>query len=240
MKGLSPKQVIVTGLTLAVMLGGSVLYTSRQPVLAESPDNSAVQRQASTDLNLQYTQYKNDHSKKTRGHFHKQPIIEEAAALLGMDTSKLKAELKDKTLVEIAKEKGVSEADLIAKLNAVRGKKIDEAVQSGKLDAEKAEKIKSRMTKHIQFMVNHKQSDFSGKYGIKHKAMMPAADKLSALLGITEDELNAQLKQGKSLTEIAQAKGISKDQLIGKIKEEMTPWIEKMVDHKRDKSSDKK
>ncbi|MDF2960858.1 MAG: hypothetical protein K0S39_2593 [Paenibacillus sp.] len=242
MKTLSPKRVIVTSLALAIMLGGSVLYTNRQPALAETaPDNAAVSQQAPQDSSKQERkQDKEGRGKEAHGHFNKQmPIIEEASVILGIDKDALLAALKDKTLVEIAKEKGVSEADLIAKLQTARNQKIDEAVQSGKLKADKAEKIKSGMEKHLKFMVNHKGLNFSGKHGKHHKSMMPAPDKLSALLGISEEELKDQLKQGKSLAEIAEAKGISKEQLISKIKDEMTPWIEKMVEHKRGADKEK-
>ncbi|NOU95294.1 hypothetical protein GC093_18985 [Paenibacillus sp. LMG 31456] len=240
MKNLSPKRVIVTSLALALMLGVSVLYANRQPVLADPVDNPALQQPAPQDSNKQKKkQFKEGHGNEVKKHLKHMPIIEESSTILGIDKDTLKTSLKEKTLVEIAKEKGISEADLIAKLQAARSQKIDEAVQAGKLAAYKAEKIKASMEKHLKFMVNHKGSNFSGKHDMNRKSMMPAPEKLSALLGITEDELHAQLKEGKSLTEIAQAKGISKDQLIAKIKDEMTPWIEKMADHKRGSTSDK-
>ncbi|MCR8633550.1 hypothetical protein [Paenibacillus radicis (ex Xue et al. 2023)] len=239
MKSLSPKRVIVTSLALALMLGGSVLYANRQPALADPADNAALLQPAPQDKQ-EKKQVKEGRGKEAKGHFNKHmPIIDEASVILGIDKDTLKTALKEKTLVDIAKEKGISEADLIAKLKAARNQKIDEAVQAGKLAADKAEKIKAGMEKHLKFMVNHKDLDFSHKHGKNHKSMMPAPDKLSALLGITEDELHTQLKEGKSLTEIAQAKGISKDQLIEKIKNEMTPWIEKMADHKKESASNK-
>jgi len=51
-------------------------------------------------------------------------------------------------------------------------------------------------------------------------------------LGMSEQELANQLRSGKSLAEIAQARGISREQLISKIKEQMTPMIERMIDKK--------
>ncbi|TDF96578.1 hypothetical protein [Paenibacillus piri] len=241
MKSLSPRRVIVTGLTLALMLSGSVIYASRQPAsAAEAADNLAVRQQAVDDTSKQPISSRSESDVRSdKAHWGKHmPIIEEAAAILGIDQASLQAALQDKTLVEIAKEKGMKEADLIAKLKAVRSKQIDEAVKAGKLKAEKAEKIKSGLEKHLTFMVNHKGPRFNGKHDMKHR-MMPAPDKLSALLGMTEDELHAQLMEGKSLAEIAQSKGIGKEQLIAKIKEEMTPWIEKMVEHKRGGSAQK-
>ncbi len=56
-------------------------------------------------------------------HSKSMPIFEEAAAILGMDKETLKQSLKDKTLAQLAAEKKISEADLIAKLQAERTKK---------------------------------------------------------------------------------------------------------------------
>ncbi|OXM85929.1 DUF2680 domain-containing protein [Paenibacillus rigui] len=241
MKPFSSKKAIVTSLALALLLGGGVLYTTNQRAQAETTDTTAVQQ-------AEGTQAHDKQSKHNKGDGQAKPFVkdgngrmsaqssltEEAAAVLGIDKDTLAAAMKDKSLVEIAKEKGVSEADLIAKLQVERSKKIDEAVQAGKLKKEQADKIKANMESHLKFMVNHKGfGEFHRGKGHGMNKGIPAPDKLAALLNLTEDQLQTQLKAGKSLTEIAQAQGISKDQLITKIKDEMTPWIEKMVDHKR-------
>lgn len=249
------KKVIVTTLTLALVLGGGALYGSRQLVHAE-PSDASVQSDAPGGDDAKEQSGKSNRLKEWFGkRGDKQeagkdgkkqavpkgmPIIDEAAAILGMEPEALRTALKDKTLAQIAAEKNISEADLIAKLEAQRGKKIDEAVASGKLTAEKAEQIKQKMARHLKFMVNHK-FDGEGKHrvhGAKHR-MMPAPDKLAGILGISEEELKTQLKSGKSLAEIAQSKGMTKEQLVDKIKDGMTPWIEKMVDRKHVKEEKK-
>ncbi|TVY06762.1 hypothetical protein [Paenibacillus cremeus] len=243
------KKVIVSALALALLLGFGALYGTSQLVLAD-PSDPAVQSSApSSDAPQDQTSKlsrlkewfgkrgeKQDEKSKDGKHAGKSlPIFDEAAAILGMDKAALQAALKEKTLVQLAAEKNISEADLIAKLQAERSKKIDEAVAAGKLTADKAKQLKDHLAEHLSFMVNHKFTGEGmhghGKHGFKHR-MMPAPEKLAAILGITEDELKAQLKSGKSLADIAQSKGMTKDQLISKIKDEMTPWIEKMVDRK--------
>jgi len=229
-------KVIVTGLTLAMLLSGAMLYGSNGQALADNADGAAKQQQAPKEAK----QNRHEKGKAAKdGEFLKMPIVPEAAAILGMDEAALSEALNQKTLVEIAKEKGIGEADLISRLKAERTKKIDAAVKDGKLQAEKAERIKAGMDKHLAFMVNHKGGGERGHH-MSRQRMMPSPDKLAAILGISEDQLKAQLKEGKSLAEIAAAQGMSKDQLIGKVKEELTPWIEKMVEHKRDPSSAKK
>jgi hypothetical protein len=51
-------------------------------------------------------------------------------------------------------------------------------------------------------------------------------------LSITEQELATQLDAGKSLADIAQDKGISEDQLVNSIKDNMTSELKKFVERK--------
>ncbi|KZE76332.1 hypothetical protein AV654_22955 [Paenibacillus elgii] len=232
MKQTYAKRVIVSSLALALLLGGGSLYGTRQ--LAHAEDAAAQQPSAAGPFHEWFgKRSEHDGSKDPGASAKGMPIFEEAAAILGTDKASLIASLKDKTLVQLAADKNMSEADFVAKLQAARSKTIDEAAASGKLTAEQAEKFKSRMADHLKKIVN-RTFDGNGRYGIhagkKHLGIAP--DKLASLLGITEDQLKTELKSGKSLTDIAQSKGISKAQLVGKIKDEMTPWIENMVDRK--------
>lgn len=237
MRSVHTNRVIVTSLAFTLLLSGVALSTSRQQAFADPSEKSVLQQQGPAELRQDRGEKSKESKHPEKGERHAIPILDEAASILNMDKETLSASLKEKSMVEIAKEKGISEADLIGKLKTVRSKKIDEAVKAGKLTAEQAEKMKANMEKHLKFMVNHKGGFWHGKHGMRHK-MLPAPDKLASIIGLSEDQLKAQLKEGKSLAEIAAAKGMSKDQLVGKIKDEMTPWIEKMVEHKRGSHQD--
>lgn len=243
MKQTYAKRVIVSSLALALLLGGGVLYGAGQSAHAEdaaAQQPSATKAKAGPFQEWFGKRSGHDGSKDSGDPARGMPIFEEAAAILGTDKASLIASLKDKTLVQLAAEKNMSEADLVAKLQAARSKTIDEAAASGKLTAEQAEKLKSRMSEHLKSMVNRTFDGKGGHIGLhagrKHLGIAP--DKLASILGMTEDQLKTELKSGKSLTDIAQSKGISKEQLVGKIKDQMTPWIENMVDRKP--SQDKK
>ncbi|MCZ8518935.1 MULTISPECIES: hypothetical protein [Paenibacillus] len=234
------KKALATSLALALLLGGGAVLGGTQLVRAADPADAAVAAPPSGTADAVTRAERKDRGGKHD--IHGMPIFEEAAAVLGMDKKELKAALKDKTLVQIAADKGLSETDLVAKLQAERTKQIDAAVAAGRLTGEKAEKIKKQMGEHLGLMINRKftgEEKHAKHHGGKH-AMLPAPEKLAGILGITEDELKAQLGAGKSLTEIAAAKGISKEQLVAKIKEEITPWIEKMVDRKHPADGQKK
>ncbi|WP_281887938.1 hypothetical protein [Paenibacillus sp. YYML68] len=237
MKQSYAQKLLVSSLAAALLLGGGTYGLSYKAQAEESPAAPAATAEAAPQQNADKAA---EHSKHKDKH-HAHALIEEASSVLSMSQAELKQALKDKTLAEVASDKGVSEAELIAKLKDIRLKQLDAAVISGKLTAEKAELMKSKLDEHLKFMVSHKLRELDKHKGGKHSksAMHPSPGKLAELLGMTENELKAELKAGKSLTEIAAAKGISKEQLINKIQEELTPKLEKLVDHKRgDKQND--
>jgi hypothetical protein len=166
------------------------------------------------------------------------PIIDEAATILGLQADKITQSLSEgKSLLDIAKEQSMNEADFTSRLLAMRISKVDEAVKSGKITQEKADHVKAKMQEHISFMIHRKNlqdlhSKGQQKPFSKEAKHMMNPEKLSLILGIPEDKLIEQLKAGKSITEIAEVQGITKQQLIEKIKEQLTPFLDKAVDHK--------
>lgn len=81
-------------------------------------------------------------------------ILEEAASYLGMTEAELRAELRDTTLAEIAKEQGKTAAGLVDQLVATQTKRIDEALASGKLTDEQASELKKGLAERAEAIVN--------------------------------------------------------------------------------------
>lgn len=224
MHGNNIKKLIVSSVALSCLLSGSLT------ALAQNPDSEpTVQLQQADEKGL-------------GGHHKgKWPIIEESATIIGVDKEALFKTLKSgKSIVEVAAEKGISEADLTAKLQQLRTTKIETAVKDGKLTADQGEHMKQKLSEHLKFILNEKNL-LAGHPGHgKHKfGLKPDTEKLAKSLGMTKEELHTQLHAGKSLTEIAQAKGISKDKLVVSIKDQLTPSIEKWVDHKMEPKAKK-
>ncbi|NOV03333.1 hypothetical protein [Paenibacillus planticolens] len=218
------KKLLVSTIAFSFVLGASMLPARSASANAPSGDPQEI-------VSLQQTDDK--------GHGHhsrKWPIIEESATVIGVDKEVLMKSLKSgKSIVEAAADKGVSEADLTAKLQQLRTGKIEVAVKDGKLTADQGEHMKQKLGEHLKFILNEKNLlDNHGKSKWQRFGMKPDTDKLAKTLGLSKDELHAQLRSGKSLAEIAQSKGMSKDKLVASIKEQLTPSIEKWVDHKRD------
>ncbi|TXK85782.1 hypothetical protein [Paenibacillus sp. N3.4] len=224
MKEIFIKKLLITSVATAILVGGSSLTLLNAQAQGTDPEQ-AVKTQTQDERGQQGRQGR------------KWPIIEEAAAVLGVNKDVLVNTLKSgKSIVEAAAEKGISEADLTAKLQQIRSGNIDVAVKDGKLTAEQGDHMKQKLGEHLKFILNEKNLlDESQGHGKWHgHGLKPDTEKLAKSLGLSKDELHAQLKTGKSLAEIAQAKGVSKDKLVASIKEQLTPSIEKWVDHKKD------
>lgn len=89
--------------------------------------------------------------------------IAEVAKSIGITEDQLKTELKSgKSIAEVAQAHGVDPQKVINDLVAAATKKLDEAVASGKLPADRAAKLKEQLTDHITKMVNAKRGEHPG------------------------------------------------------------------------------
>ncbi|SDO68243.1 hypothetical protein SAMN04487897_11970 [Paenibacillus sp. yr247] len=182
-----------------------------------------------------------DRAGKGRGHGSN--LVEQTATILSVDQSVVKDALKaGKTLAALAVEKGLTEADYVAKLVAAETTSINAEVTAGKLTQTQADKMVTGLSDRLTKQVESTRPE-GGSEGREDRHGGPGGhfgnpEVLTQILGITQDELKTELKAGKSIVDIATAKGISEDDLVSKIKDGMTDSIKKQVeqkgfDHKR-------
>ncbi|WP_438446683.1 hypothetical protein [Gorillibacterium sp. sgz5001074] len=246
MNTLQAKKMLAGAMVLSLAISGGLLIGNDRAAAAGS---SGLSRQGLTVGQFaQLQDMKNRWRKQTEDHKGGTALVEEAAGILGMDQELVKKQLTEgKSLVEIAASKGMSEATLKEKLLAERSAKLEEAVKAGKLTRERADTIKNRLQEHIGSKLNQKGwSPETGFHGPGHPKKHPAGvlsqvgpEKMASILGMSKEDLVKELKAGKSLADIAQSKGMSKDQLVAKLKEELTPVLEKAVERKHEPKKDK-
>jgi uncharacterized protein YidB (DUF937 family) len=87
------------------------------------------------------------------GHFGHFALLETAASYLGLSEEDLREELRDKTLAEIAKERGKTAGGLVEQLVATQTKRIDEAVADGRITQEQATELKAELEERMQALV---------------------------------------------------------------------------------------
>ncbi len=122
----------------------------------------------------------------------------------------------------LAQKLGISVDSLTEAQKAVRDQLVDEAVAAGKLTAEQAEKIKAGELGALgrfggpggfgpfgEMRGDHK----NGGPGIAKEVISSVFEAAAKVIGIDESQLRQDLASGKSLVDIAGAKGVSREQL---------------------------
>ena len=140
------------------------------------------------------------------------PKLEAAAKVLGVTAEELKTELATKSLVDVAKAKGVDITKVTDALTAEFKAHLDEEVASGEhtqaeADAKLAE-FKTRVTDMVNNVRPADAPEGRGPGGPEGRG--PGGPKLEAaakVLGVTAEELKTELST-KSLADIAKAKGV--------------------------------
>ena len=115
-------------------------------------------------------------------------------------------------LNDAASELGVSPSELSAALKSALEKRVDAAVAAGLISKTQGDEMKQRV----------ESGDFPlfgfgpgpGPGGFEHHEMFRGLDTAAAYLGISDDELQTQLEDGKSLADVAKANGKSVDGLV--------------------------
>ncbi|UKK96445.1 hypothetical protein [Brevibacillus brevis] len=136
---------------------------------------------------------------------------EELLTLLKLDADKLQEELKtDKSLAAIAEAQGVSVDDLVALLVKQQETKLKEAVAAGKLTQEQADKMNENASERVKEMVQNTHHGRGPGKGMGFEKN----EELLSLLKLDADKLQEELKADKSLAAIAEAQGVSVDDLV--------------------------
>jgi len=137
---------------------------------------------------------------------------EDLLKLLNLDADKLKEELQaGKSLADIAEAQGVDEGKLIDLLTEQQEANLAEAVKAGKLTQEQADKMSDNAAERIKTFIEntHPGKGFGGGgFHLKNN------EELLKLLNLTAEELQEALKEGKSLAEVAEAQGVSAEDVI--------------------------
>lgn len=142
LKGLAVASSLALMLTLAPAASGSAFASAQQ-----QPQQVTAQPE-SKDPHVR-------HPHPPFRHFHGGHIVKDTAELLGIESKVVIEQLKQgKSLLQVAQAtKGWSEEEYLKKLNEKAVKNIDKAVAEGKIEAEKASKLKEVMPDKLKKMI---------------------------------------------------------------------------------------
>ncbi|MCX7570957.1 hypothetical protein OS242_13490 [Tumebacillus sp. DT12] len=139
-----------------------------------------------------------------------------------------------KSLLDIATEKGISKDALVDFLLENHTKSIDQAVTDGKIDAEKAAEIKSKLTREqIEERISQAapaKHDGEKGFGGPGKMMIGKnSQELLDFLKLTEEQLRTAMQADKTLLDVATDQGIEKDALVTFLLDSQTQHIDQAV-----------
>jgi len=158
-----------------------------------------------------------------------------AAKFLGLSDADLRTQLRDgKSLADIAKAKGKSTAELKAAMKTAITAELDQQVKDNKLTADQRSQILGDIDARLDDLINNTRPAGPGPlrpgFGFGPGMSLSAAAKF---LGLSDSDLRTQLRDGKSLADIAKDKGKSTADLKAAMKTAITSELDQQVKDKR-------
>lgn len=158
-------------------------------------------------------------------------VLENAARAIGISAGDLKRELAGSSFARVAQAHGVSRDTLVSRLTADANAAVDAALAAGRLTAEHAQSIKAHLPELIANAVDRTWPEARprGDRGTAGKAIL--ADLLQSAaqaIGIDSAVLKRELP-GKSVAQVAQAHGVSRDTLVASMSAAATKRIDDAV-----------
>jgi len=157
------------------------------------------------------------------------------AIVLATGVSSAAAAERPSLVDEVAKNLGVTPEKLRAAFKAALVARVDAAVKAGRLTPEQAARLKQRIEKAnglglgVRKGFAAKRKAFGNGIGKAARGKGPAA----TYLGMTREALMAELKQGKSLAQVARERGKSVDGLVAAMVKPFQERLAKAVEAKR-------
>jgi len=167
------------------------------------------------------------------------PVLYQAAEILGMEAADLKVELAaGKTILEIAKGKGVSLEELVTELTAPMVERMKVAVEDGRVTQAEADERIASMEECLTAYLKGEDFECDAHFRAGNLPMMmhrfartpmKNLENLAVKLNMTVVDLKAALEEGKTIPEIAESQGITMEDLKAEKEEAMIERINQAV-----------
>jgi len=142
-------------------------------------------------------------------------FLQVCAQVLKMDRGDLWKQLQGgRSLFEIASAKGMSHAEFVRQVVEIEQKKIDTAVENGTLTREDAIRIKADLPRRIERI-----GAVKGWGKQSGRSNYPFFEHVATLLHMDRPALMNELKSGKSVAEVATAKGVAVKDIESKLQQ---------------------
>jgi alkylated DNA nucleotide flippase Atl1 len=157
-----------------------------------------------------------------RGHG---PKLDAAAEALNLSVEDLREQLRDgRTLAQVAQEQNVDVQRVIDAMVAAATERIDEEVQEGDLTAEEGNERKANLEERITRLVNEGPQ----RGGPGHRRG-PKLDAAAEALNLSVEDLRQQLRDGRTLAQVAQEQNVDVQTVIDAMVADATARIDQKV-----------
>lgn len=234
------KKAIAGSIIASVVLGGAG-YQQNNTFAASADTSTKVTDQAASDTAKKEAGDKVREDDNKMGHFRGGfgggSLIKQTAEVLDLKESDIRTQLEaGKTFAEIAEDKGLTKSAFLQKLIDAETKKIDERKSEGALTDNQAVEQKEKLSDRLEQAIESSDIGRGGhgkESGMDHgMGRFGKTDEIAEILGMTEEKLKEGLEEGKTIAELAAAKGISETDLIQKLKDNMTEPLKQWVNEK--------
>ena len=233
------KKVLASSMAAAIVLGGAGYVQNKVFAATASTDAStSVSEDGQTRTGSSADAVKNRNGKRMdhkAGGPRGGNIVKEMSEVLGLTEAEIRTALEaGSTFAEIAEGKGMTQSVFVQKLTELETAKIDERLSEGSITETEAAEWKESLSDRLTQIVESSEAGFGKGHGKGGRGFgkFGNPEEIAALLGLSEDELKAEMQEGQSLAEIAATKGITEDQLVQKLKDQMTEPLEQWINEK--------
>jgi hypothetical protein len=156
-------------------------------------------------------------------------LLGDVADELGVDLDAFRTSVADgATVAEALEAQGIDPADAATAMTSAGEARIDEALQAGRIDEDRAAELADDLTERVEAFLASTPPDrrFAERHPMAAVGIAQVADILDVDAGVVADGL----RDGKSIAEIAEEHGVSRSDLVDQLVENATERIGTWVD----------
>jgi uncharacterized protein YidB (DUF937 family) len=157
-------------------------------------------------------------------------VLETVAEVLGLAPEDLRSEIQGgKSVAEVAEAQGVDTQSIVVAINAEIEQWVQEAVDEGRLTQEQADRILESLAdfdgERLQGLMMPFGPHMHGGFGRGWGGPWGCLDAAAEVLGLEPEDLMVELRDGKTLTEIAEERGIDPQAVEDAMVEQMEQML---------------
>ena len=235
-----PAALVVGGVTAGSLLAPIGLASAQESDSTEADtteeSDSTTDSTEESDSTTDSRASEDGEGRRGRGHNHRGSKADAIGEILGLERDEIKAGFEaGKTLSDLADEQGVDVEDLRSAMLDAVSERLNAAVENERIDAdEAAEKLAEAEARIDEFLTTvpdlEERSEARQDRRENRRARISGfGDVVQETLGLSAEEVRQARADGQNLSELAEAQGVSAEELAAAIVANMEANIDEAV-----------